>query len=144
VSRRSRSGGRDLRMAAEINVTSLIDLAFTLLIIFIITAPALQGGLEVRLPEAQIRAVTSADNPFIITVDENGQIFIGETPVSADDFDALFAELFAIASPAGIYIRGDREAMYGPVFRVMGTVYRAAEEARVPVSMIGEPLPQSR
>lgn len=131
-------------MTSEINVTSLIDLAFTLLIIFIITAPVLQGGLEVNLPEAQVRPVTTQDNPFIITVTEDGNIFIAETEVSAEDFDNQFREIFQIASPSAIYLRGDREARYGGMYRVMGTVYAVAAEEGVSVMMIGEPLPQSR
>jgi biopolymer transport protein ExbD len=131
-------------MNAEINVTSLIDLAFTLLIIFIITAPVLQGGLEVRLPEAQIRPVTSADNPFIISVNSAGEIFIGETEVSPDDFDALFVELFEIASPSTVYIRADADARHGDVFRIKGTVFSVASEAGASVAELGEPLPQNR
>jgi biopolymer transport protein ExbD len=131
-------------MNSEINVTSLIDLAFTLLTLFIITAPVLQGGLAVTPPEAQVRPVTSQDTPFIITVNEAGAIFIAETRVSAEEFDEVFPGLFASADPASIYIRGDRDALWGAIFGVMGTVYAAAAETGATVSMVGVDPPRNR
>ena len=62
TSRRSRNRG-DLPLNAEINVTSLVDVAFTLLIIFIITAPILQGGIDVAVPQADVQPLTAQDDP---------------------------------------------------------------------------------
>ena len=67
MSRRRPEGGNALDFRAEINVTSLVDVAFTLLVIFIITAPALQGGVEVELPRANVRPVTTQEDPFIVS-----------------------------------------------------------------------------
>ena len=73
-----RGGGRgDLSVNAEINVTSLIDVAFTLLVIFIITAPILQGGIEVRIPEAEVEPLEPAENPFILNIVEDGTVVVG-------------------------------------------------------------------
>lgn len=127
-------------MSSEINVTSLIDLAFTLLIIFIITAPVLQGGLEVKLPESQVRPVTSQENPFVVTVTEGGEILIGELPVPVDEFDQVFQDLFAAQSPSTVYIRADAESRHGDVFRVKGTIFEIAQEAGVSVAELGIPM----
>ena len=135
---------RNLRMNSEINVTSLIDLAFTLLIIFIITAPVLQGGLEVKLPEARVRPVTSQENPFIVTVTENGQIAIGETEIGVEEFDEVFPQLFGITTPSTVYVRIDARAVYGDLYRVLGTIAEVTQEAGSSFAMVGEPLPQNR
>lgn len=115
-------------MNAEINVTSLIDVAFTLLVIFIITAPMLQGGLEVRLPEARVPPVTAQDDPFIVSVDERGTVYIGETPFTMEEFEASFTQLVQAASPGAIYVKGDADARYGPVARVQARVFEVSRE----------------
>jgi biopolymer transport protein ExbD len=138
--RRSSSGG-DLAMNAEINVTSLIDVAFTLLVIFIITAPILQGGLEVRLPRAQVQPVTAQDAPFIVDILDDGTVAIGETPVSVEEFDAMFEQLYRAVQPSIVYVRGDERALYGPVFGVIATIGAVTREDGVPFALVGEPLP---
>ena len=80
-----RRGGRsrtDLPINADINVTSLVDVAFTLLVIFIITAPILQGGIEVSIPRADVQPLTSEESPFFITITREGVIFMEETEVT--------------------------------------------------------------
>ncbi|MDH5590401.1 MAG: biopolymer transporter ExbD, partial [Gemmatimonadota bacterium] len=85
---RRRAGSRaDLPFNAEINVTSLVDVAFTLLVIFIITAPILQGGIEVAVPKADVDPVTAQDKPFFVTVLRDGSIFMEETPMTPREFE---------------------------------------------------------
>jgi biopolymer transport protein TolR len=116
-------------MAAEINVTSLIDVAFTLLVIFIITAPVLQGGIELELPEAQVRAITAQDDPFIVSVDQDGRIFIGdETEVSREEFASALPQLMDASGARDIYVRGDRRATHGEVMWVKGIAQVAARD----------------
>jgi biopolymer transport protein TolR len=137
--RRRESLRSDLPMNAEINVTSLIDVAFTLLVIFIITAPILQGGLEVRLPRAQVQPITAQDDPFIVSVDESGIVYVGETPVPLEDFRTSFPQLYRAVNPGVVYIKGDSLAHYGAIYRVMATVARVAQEEGGRWGMLGEP-----
>jgi len=137
--RRRRGGKGGLPVNAEINVTSLIDVAFTLLVIFIITAPMLQGGLEVQLPRAQIQPITAQDDPFIVSVDDEGQVYVGETPVTVEEFAEAFPQLFQAAGVQVIYVKGDERALYGELFRVITTVARTAQEEGVRWALIGEP-----
>jgi biopolymer transport protein TolR len=139
---RRRRAGRDLPMNAEINVTSLIDVAFTLLVIFIITAPMLQGGLEVQLPRGQIQPITAQDDPFIVAVDESGVVYVGETPVSAEEFASSFPQLFRAAGAQTIYVKGDEAAIYGDMFGVLAIVARTAQEEGVRWALVGEPEPR--
>ena len=138
-----RSGGRgqrDLPLTADINVTSLVDVAFTLLVIFIITAPILQGGVEVDVPRADVQPITASDEPFIVTVTRDGRVFVEETPMTVDEFVEAFPQLAAAGSLERVYLRGDSLASYGPVLRVIGVVQRAG----VPVGLVGEVPPLER
>lgn len=137
-----KSGRGGLRTNADINVTSLIDVAFTLLVIFIITAPIMQGGIELRLPQAQVQPLTPSENPFILNVLEGGTVVVGETPIAADEFDTVFPQLFAAASPSEVFIRGDSLAIYGRILPVMATVAKVTQEAGVPWRLIAQELPQ--
>jgi biopolymer transport protein TolR len=119
--RRSRSRG-DLPVSVEINVTSLVDLAFTLLVIFMITAPMMQGGIEVDVPRADVRALTSEENPFYISVTRDGGILMEETAVTLEELEAGLPQLLAAGSVGRVYIRGDSTAVYGPMLRVIATV----------------------
>ncbi len=122
----------DLEMNAEINVTSLIDVAFTLLVIFIITAPIMQGGIEVRLPEAQVQPLQPQEEPFVLNIVEDGTVVVGETPLQAGEFEEAFPQLFAAASPSLVVIRGDSAAIYGRVLPVIAIVAEVTRDAGVP------------
>src|SRR5688572_29298784 len=79
---RSRVRRDHLTAGADITLTNLIDVAFVLLIIFMITAPILQGGIEVALPKASSSPITSQEG-IIVSVTKAGTIFIGEVPVQS-------------------------------------------------------------
>ena len=117
--RRSGVGRDDLPVNAEINVTSLVDVAFTLLVIFIITAPILQGGIEVAIPKADVQPITSDDRPFFVTVMSDGRIFMEETEVSIEQLESGLPQLLEAGGVQRIYIRADSLAPYGPVLKAM-------------------------
>jgi biopolymer transport protein ExbD/biopolymer transport protein TolR len=117
---RRRRGGR-AALNADINVTSLVDVAFVLLIIFMITAPMMQGGVEVRLPAADARPLESHQGLFV-TVDRRGRVFVDEAAFSYADFRDGFRALVARKHPSGIYLRADRGVPYGDVVRVLAVI----------------------
>ena len=125
-------------MNAEINVTSLVDVAFTLLIIFIITAPILQGGIEVSVPRADVQPLTAQDEPFYVTVTREGQIYIEESPVTVEDFETSFPQI--AGNLERVYIRGDSLATWGPMVKVIATVAQSG----VNFSVVGEPYGDRR
>ena len=132
--RRQRSRG-DLPLNADINVTSLVDVAFTLLIIFIITAPILQGGIEVAVPRAEVQPLTAEDDPFFVTVTREGQIYLEETQLTPSEFEESFPQLAVAGALERVYIRGDSLSEWGPVLKVIATVARSG----VSFSVVGEP-----
>lgn len=123
-------------MKADINVTSLVDVAFTLLVIFIITMPILQGGVEVALPRADVQAITSADRPFFVTIERDGTIYMAETQVSREDFVSSFSQLLRAGDTEIVYVRGDSLAVYADVLAVIATV---AQTEGVRLGLIAEP-----
>ncbi len=114
-------GRGDLPLAADINVTSLMDVAFVLLIIFMITAPIMQGGVDVDLPRAEARPLQPKEG-LVVSVDRQGRIFVDETPLSFEDFRASFPALVTARQPSGVYLRADRRVDYGQVVRVLAVM----------------------
>ena len=97
---------------------------FTLLVIFIITAPVLQGGVEVRLPRAASAPITS-DDRVIVTVMRDGSIVVGEIPVtSLEDFERVFPDYIRSKNATGAYLKGDADVPYGRVLQVLGLMKR--------------------
>jgi len=139
-----RHGRGDLPVSADINVTSLVDVAFTLLVIFIITAPILQGGVEVSVPRADVSAINQQDQPFIISVDRSGTVYVGETPMSADDFDSAFPQMARAAAPDIVHVMADSLASYGSALRVIAVVANVAREEGFRYALVAERPPQSR
>lgn len=133
--RRARREG--MATSAEINVTSLIDVAFTLLVIFIITAPIMQGGVEVQVPRAEAAPITSPDG-LIVTIDREGQIYIGETATSWEEFGEAFPEVVREAQARSVYLRADEGVPYGRVLQVLGAM-KALDIASV--GLVAEPAP---
>jgi biopolymer transport protein TolR len=114
-------GHGELPLNAEINVTSMVDVAFVLLIIFMIAAPIMQGGVDVQLPKAEARPITAQEG-MVVSVDQQGRIFIDETAVSYPDFQMTFAALVKTRKPKSVYLRADRRVPYGEVVRVLATI----------------------
>ncbi len=107
-----------LPVTAEINVTSLVDVAFTLLVIFIITAPILQGGVEVELPRAEAGPISSTEG-VVVTIGSEGEIFLDDAAMaSREEFLEFFPRYMADHPGAPVYVRGDRRVAYGEVMEL--------------------------
>jgi len=114
--RRARSGYN-----ADINVTSLVDVAFVLLIIFMITAPMMQGGVQVQLPRVETRPL-QPEQGVVVSVDRRGRVYVDQSAFSYEDFRATFNALVARRKPSAVYLRADQGASYGDVVRVLAVI----------------------
>jgi biopolymer transport protein TolR len=121
VARRRREG---LPLNAEINVVSLIDVILLLLVIFMITAPMMQGGVDVALPQADAKPLEPKSG-LVVSVDRSGAIFVDETRMSLAEFKAAFKALASKRASDGVYLRGDAAVPYGVMAQVLATM-RAA------------------
>jgi biopolymer transport protein TolR len=106
---------------AEINVVSLIDVMMLLLVIFMITAPIMQGGVDVRLPTADTKPLEPKSG-LVVTIDRTGAIFVDETRMTYEDFRASFRALAGQKSRNGVYLRADQGVPYGQVARVLAVM----------------------
>jgi biopolymer transport protein TolR len=128
-------GHGELPLTADINVTSLVDVAFVLLIIFMITAPIMQGGVDVRLPRAQARPLDPREG-LVVTVDRAGLIYLDQTGLSYEDFRATFPAFVRTKRPSGVYLRADGRVPYATVVQVLA-IMRSAGVADV--GLVAEP-----
>lgn len=122
------------RPMAEINVVPYIDVTLVLLIIFMITAPLLQTGVDVDLPSAQAKTVSQDETPpLVVSINPRGQTFIDvgdrrDEPVEADELTFKVAAVLRHKPETAVLIRGDASVDYGKVVTVMA----ALKEAGVP------------
>ena len=113
-----------MALNADINVVSLIDVMMLLMIIFMITAPMMQGGVEVALPRAEARPLEPKTS-LVVSVDRSGGIFVDETKLSYDEFRAGFRALAGRRGREGVYLRADQGVPYGTVVRVLAVMRSA-------------------
>ncbi|NOQ63732.1 MAG: protein TolR [Methyloprofundus sp.] len=127
---------RRRKVMAEINVVPYIDVTLVLLIIFMITAPLIQSGVEVDLPQANANPVDTENMPppVIITVSKTGEYFIDlgqgadEEAVAAEELLILTRAVRKNKPSTQIYIRGDKAVEYGKVVTVMAALKKAGIE----------------
>ena len=105
---------------AEINITNLVDVTMVLLIVFVLTAPFLQAGVELKLPKAEARTIEEQDG-VTVSIDEEGAIFIDKRGVSWEDFSAELRRALDETEPR-VFLRADADVRYGAVMRVIARV----------------------
>jgi biopolymer transport protein TolR len=115
----SNSGGKRHRIMGEINVTPLVDVMLVLLIIFMVTAPMMQQGLEVDLPETASSGVQTSDDPFVIVISQSGKISAGSAQLDMDSLQKKLRAIFATRKDKQIYIQADKKTYYGTVAEVL-------------------------
>ncbi|MCC2678926.1 MAG: adventurous gliding motility protein [Pseudobdellovibrio sp.] len=114
------------RMAmSEINVTPFVDVMLVLLIIFMVTAPMMQQGLDVNLPKTASTGVSLNEDPFILVVDATGRIKAGDSAIQRDDLRTKIKAIFDTRRSKQIYIQADEKVDYGVVAYVMGEIRQA-------------------
>jgi len=111
---------REYRAMAEINVTNLVDVVLVLLIIFMISAPLLQSGIEVDLPKTKTAELSDQAEGVVITVDKKGGVFINDVWSRMDDFEKNLDRELRKLGKSSVYLRADSMVYYGSVVEVIG------------------------
>ena len=106
---------------ASIDMNSLIDLTFLLLVVFIVTLPTLEQTIHVALPVGKAQKQDDKKKNFSVTIDSTGRIFLGEMPVTHDDLKARLSQAVAEDPETSVVIRGDVRVGYGDVYSVVKT-----------------------
>jgi biopolymer transport protein TolR len=123
----SYSGGGDGRPVAEINVTPLVDVMLVLLVIFMVTAPMLQQGVEVNLPKATTAPLAGSTEQIVLSIDKAGDIFLGAgNKVALDEIGAKVGAVMKERreNDRKIYIKADTEIPYGRIMEMMGRLHQ--------------------
>lgn len=118
---------RSGKVFSEINVTSLVDVSITLLIIFILSAPLLKTSIDVSLPRTAAAKFTEKEG-ITIAIKKNKEIFIEKTRVDAESFAERFKTIFAAKSPEMVYLKADKGVPYGFVIEILGEIKLAGVE----------------
>ena len=117
--------GRKRQPMSEINVTPFVDVMLVLLIIFMVAAPLLTVGVPIDLPETQAGALSSDSQPITVSVRQDGLIFLQETEIPLEEVVAKLQAIATTGYQERIYVRGDRNADYGTVMKVMALISSA-------------------
>ena len=124
-------------LISDINVTPLVDVMLVLLIIFMVTAPMMTHGIKVDLPETESKSVKTQQDPLILSITRNQDIFIENYKVEFGDLRDKLGKIFANRAAKEILLQADKRVSYGFVIKVMAQV---KEAGITKVGMITEPL----
>jgi biopolymer transport protein TolR len=130
------NSGQTRSSLAEINITPLVDVVLVLLVIFMITAPVLQSGIEVAVPKTRtVKEIT--EQRLVLTIDKNQQIFLGDTAVNVHDLASKLREKGSDPSKQIIYLRADVTVPFGAFASLMDAVKQAGISN---VSIVTQPM----
>ena len=130
------SAGRTQSSLAEINVTPLVDVVLVLLIIFMITAPVLQSGIDVSVPKTRtVKEIT--EQRLVLTIDRSQQIFLGDRPVNIHELAQKLRAAGTDPAHQVIYLRADEQVPFGAFASVMDAVKQAGITN---ISIVTQPL----
>jgi len=126
------------RMLSEIIITPLVDVALVLLIVFMITAPLLQQGLPVNLPEAAAPALKRTKTDVIVSIQGDGKVYIGDDKeaIPADELEGRLMAIYQAKDQKDLFIKADRNVRYGKVVNVMSMAKKAGVDR---IGMITQP-----
>jgi len=130
------SRGSDRSAMSQINVTPLVDVMLVLLIIFMVTAPMMQQGVQVNLPKADTKALNPQEATVVVSIDRSGRLFINSSEVPGGELTAKLTAMFATRSKKEVFLKADKDVPYGEVIRAMAEIKGAGIER---LGMVTEP-----
>ena len=117
--------GRGGGSMSQINVTPLVDVMLVLLVIFMVTAPILQQGVSVDLPQAQAGALSDRSAPLVVSVTKAGDVYLDEQRLAQGELAGRLRALAAAKPDGQVLVRADQSVPYGEVVRVMAAIKAA-------------------
>ena len=107
---------------SQINVVPLVDVMLVLLVIFMVTAPILQQGVQIDLPQAKAAALTGEEDQLVIAIDKKGAIFLNDNPITLQELGPKLEAVTRLKPDKQVFLRADRSVPYGEVVQVMAAV----------------------
>jgi biopolymer transport protein TolR len=130
------ANGRTQAAIADINITPLVDVVFVLLIIFMVTAPVLQSGIEVSVPKTRtVKEIT--EERTVISINKDQRVFLGNDPVNINEIKAKLKQKIRDPQHQSVFLRADQDVPFGAFATVMDAVKQAGITN---VSIVTQPL----
>ena len=127
---------RDRGTMSQINVTPLVDVMLVLFVIFMVTAPMMQQGVQVNLPKAEAKALTAQEESVVVSIERSGKVFINSAEIPAGDLRTKLSDIFASKSKKEVFLKADTDVPYGDVVKTMAEIKGAGVER---LGMVTEP-----
>jgi len=121
---------------AEINVTPFVDVVLVLLVIFLITAPMLFGGIDVRVPKTATRNIQPEER-LVLSITRDRGVFLDNQPISLDRLSKVLSGMVRRNPKAAVFLKADEAVAYGTVMKVMDVIKKAGVDR---VGMVTEPI----
>ena len=119
------SSQRNGMTIAQINVTPLVDVMLVLLVIFMVTAPIIQQGVQVNLPQAKAAAIPGTEELLVVTIAKNGKIYLNDNVMTLADLGAKLRAIRKLQADKQVYLRADQDVRYGIVIKTIAEIKQA-------------------
>jgi biopolymer transport protein TolR len=133
----SMGGGRETGTLSDINVTPLVDVMLVLLIVFMVTAPMLQTGVDVQLPDAKAQTIPDDSGKLIVTMTKEKRVYIGRMEIPFAEVEDKLRANAKLQSDREVYLHADKSLSYGDVVKVMAAIKLAGGDK---MGLITDPL----
>ena len=120
--------GQKRSLMAEINVVPLVDVVLVLLVIFMVTAPIIQQGVQVNLPQAKAGAIPGKEEQLVVAIARNGRIYLNDNPMTLPELGKKLRAISKIRRDKEVYLRADQDVRYGIVMRTIAEIKQAGIE----------------
>lgn len=122
------SSQRDGTTISQINVTPLVDVMLVLLVIFMVTAPIIQQGVQVNLPQAKAGAIPGREEQLVVTINRNGRVYLNDNAMTLSELGQKLRAIHQLQQGKEVYLRADQDVRYGVVIKAIAEIKQAGIE----------------
>jgi biopolymer transport protein TolR len=122
------SSQRDATTISQINVTPLVDVMLVLLVIFMVTAPIIQQGVQVNLPQAKAGAIPGTEELLVVTISKSGKVYLNDNPLTLAELGDKLRAIRKLQADKQVYLRADQDVRYGLVMKTIAEIKQAGIE----------------
>ena len=119
------SSQRNGATISQINVTPLVDVMLVLLVIFMVTAPIIQQGVQVNLPQAKAAAIPGTEELLVVTISKSGKIYLNDNVMTLPELGQKLSAIRKLQADKQVYLRADQDVRYGVVMKTIAEIKQA-------------------